>query len=268
MCWFIGILTFMVNFISILIHIKLFSQLHTNKFFPFGLSLVDYLFGIYLLTISSANSFYGRSYVGLEYTSKQHFACKVSSLCSLAYLIASPIMLFVMVFARFCVIKWPMNSKFKCEIFNRRITFTIIMTIVGCCFIVFFTLTEGLGHHISNYMSFITNKSKTNRIHFIHFFNNYLCSTILPNYKYNSKFIDNFGINQNKSSSVSSSKVGKYNQIIIHLLIVIFSNMCCWIPSTVVFILPLAGYQVSNHILVLVITIVVPINCIVDPIIF
>ena len=135
----------MVNFISILIHIKLFSQLHTNKFFPFGLSLVDYLFGIYLLTISSANSFYGRSYVGLEYTAKQHFACKVSSLCSLASLIASPIMLFVMVFARFCVIKWPMNSKFKCEIFNRRITFTIIMTIVGCCFIVFFTLTEGLG---------------------------------------------------------------------------------------------------------------------------
>ena len=55
LCFSFGILTFLVNSISILIHIKLFSQLQTNKFFTLYLTLVDWLYGIYLLIISSAD---------------------------------------------------------------------------------------------------------------------------------------------------------------------------------------------------------------------
>ena len=267
-CWFVGILTVVTNSISILIHIKFFSQLHTNKFFTFGLSLVDCVFGMYLLTISSADSFYGRKYVGLEYLWKHTMACEVSSLCSLASLTASPIMLFVMMFARFSVIQWPMDSKFKCEIFNRRIILAIIIAIIGCCIIVVLTFINGLGYHIPTSICILlyANGKPTNFILFtslliicVQLF--CLISNIIIT------VLTILALSKKKSPSVSSSlKKGKYNQIIIHLLIIIFSNMCCWIPSTVVFILPLAGYQVSNHLLSWIITIVVPINCIVDPI--
>ena len=49
--------------------------------------------------------------------------------------IASPIILFIMVLARFCVIRWPMTSKFKYERFNRKLTLAVLVPTVGFCFI-------------------------------------------------------------------------------------------------------------------------------------
>ena len=62
--WFAGTLTLTTNFISILFHITLFSQLQTNKFFTLSLSMVDCLYGLYLLTISMADWYYRGYYEG------------------------------------------------------------------------------------------------------------------------------------------------------------------------------------------------------------
>ena len=53
-----------------------------------------------------------------------------------------------------------------------------------------------------------------------------------------------------ESSNTSLGLIkGKYKEIIIHLFIVIFVNICFWVPSTVVFILPLTGCQMPSIIL-------------------
>ena len=52
-CFSVAILTILLNLISIVIHIKLFSELQTNKFFTLSLSLVDCLYGLYLLIINN-----------------------------------------------------------------------------------------------------------------------------------------------------------------------------------------------------------------------
>ena len=60
----------------------------------------------------------------------------------------------------------------------------------------------------------------------------------------------------------------KLGKVARHLLMVIFTNISCWIPSNIVLFLPLIGYQVSNQILSWITLIVIPINSILDPIIF
>ena len=72
-----------------------------------------------------------------------------------------------------------------------------------------------------------------------------------------------------ESSNTSLGLIkGKYKEIIIHLFIVIFVNICFWVPSTVVFILPLTGYQIPSIILTWTTVTVVPMNFVFNPILF
>ena len=79
MFWFTSVFIILMNSICIVIHFKLFSQLPITKFFTLGLSLVDYLYGMYLLLISSVNLYYEGYYAGVEYAWKQNFVCKASA---------------------------------------------------------------------------------------------------------------------------------------------------------------------------------------------
>ena len=269
-CWLVGILTTMINLISIFIHIKLFYQLQTNKFFTFSLSLVDCLYEIYLLTISSADWHFRGHYVGAEYTWKESFACKVSSFIALVSLVTSPIISSILMLARFCVIQWPLTTNFKCEIFSRKITLTILITIIGSCLIVVITFVNVVRKHILTGVCILLYTSGQLTEFFSFVSSAVICIQIfclISNVMINSLTI--LALIKLKSCSIPSSlKKEKYNQIINNLFLVILANMCCWIPSTVVFILPLTGYQVSTYLLTWVIILVVPINYIVNPILF
>ena len=270
MFFFIGILTVMLNLIAEVIHIKLFSLLQTNKFFTLGLSLIDCLFGIYLLTISFADLYYRGYFAGVEFQWKQSFVCHVSSFTALVSLITSPIIVFVMMLARFCVIQWPMTSKFKSEKFSKKVMFTIIVILVGCCFIIEFTFMIVHGSHLPNRMCLLlyTNGYLSKFILFTSMV--VICiQTICLILIMTLNILTISVLNRMDESYASvSSKKAQYTQIKTHLLIVILTNVCCWIPSSISFILPLVGYKVPSTLLVWVIITVFPINFVVNPILF
>ena len=60
----------------------------------------------------------------------------------------------------------------------------------------------------------------------------------------------------------------KYKKVSKKLFLIILSNLCCWLPSSGIFLLPLFGYQVSRNLLNWAIVTVVPINSVLDPITF
>ena len=148
MFWFTSVFIILMNSICIVIHFKLFSQLPITKFFTLGLSLVDYLYGMYLLLISSVNLYYEEYDARVEYAWKQNFVCKASAFTTLVSFIGSPTISFVMLMARFCVIQWPMTSKFKSKMFIRRIIFAVLLLIINCCFIVGISFVYRFGSHI------------------------------------------------------------------------------------------------------------------------
>ena len=268
MCWFIGTLTCLMNLTSIAIHVKLFSQLQTNKFFTLFLSVVDCLYGMYLLIISFADLHYRGHYAGAEYMWKQSYACKTSSFMTLLSFIASPMILFIIVLARFCVIKWPMTSKFKYEGFSRKLTFTVLVATVSFCFILVVSFIFGPENHVPSEVCLLL--YTTGQLSKLILFSSLLviCVQIFC-------LISNVTLNVlpivalvKHSITSQSLKKGKDKQIIINLLYVMFTNICCWIPSTTVFILPFAGYQVSSNLLAWIVITVVPINAIANPILF
>ena len=270
-CFSVGTLAVLLNLISTVVHIKLFSQLQTNKFFTLCLSLVDCLNGLYLLIISSADWYYRGYYAGAEFIWKQSFVCHGSSFITSVSFIASPIILFVMMFARFRVVQWPMTSKFKCEKFSARILYFIIIAIVSFCFIVLLTFLNVISNHMPNRMClFMYSKGELSEL-ILFMFLLVICIQIFcltSNIVVNLLSISLI-IKQNKSGMSSTPKQkSKYNQIFIHLVIVICVNMCCWIPSVVVFILFLTGYKMSSYFFMWIIIVIVPINSIADPILF
>ena len=270
LCFFVGILALMLNSISIVFHIKFYSQLQGNKFFTLSLSLTDCLYGMYLLTINSANWYYRGYYAGAEFTWTKSFACQASSFITLFSFIASPLILFVMMLARFYVIQWPITSKFKCEKHIEKITSSIIFITAICCLIMIVTFICILGQHVLTGMCILlyTNGQLSEFILVTSL--TVICVQIFC-------LISNMTVNMfsvwiliTKMNSIipHCTKNENYKQIVINLFVVIFINMCSWIPSSVVFILPLIGYQISDYLFTWVFIAVVPLNYVVNPVLF
>ena len=68
--------------------------------------------------------------------------------------------------------------------------------------------------------------------------------------------------------TITQIKNTKYEQVSKKLFVIILSNFCCWIPSSTIFLLPLFGYQLSRSVLNWATVIVIPINSVLDPVIF
>ena len=71
-----------------------------------------------------------------------------------------------------------------------------------------------------------------------------------------------------ESGLTLKSKDKKSVKVMKHLIVTIFTNMCCWIPSSGVFISILVGHKVSNHLLGWITVVIVPINSVLDPLLF
>ena len=270
-CFSFAILTVLLNLFSIVIPINLFSELQTNKFFTLCLSVADCLYGLYLLIIGSADMYYRGYYAGAEFTWKKSFVCQTSLFFASVSFITSPIILFVLMLARFCVIQWPLTSKFKCEKFCARIIVSVITATVIFSFICVITFIKVFSQEVPDGMCLFMH-SKGQLSEFILVMSLVvICVQIfclIGNTVFNISSIVLLIKTSKSTVSPSLKKKNKYKNIVIHLLIVIFINMCCLIPSTVVFALPLAGYQMSSYILVWIIIAIVPINSTVDPVIF
>ena len=143
LCWLIAILAFFLNIISFLIHNKNFkSQRNT---FPTGhLALADWCFGIYLLIIASADLYFKENYLGYKLTWKGQFICKAAAFFALT-MMASPIILCLMMLARYCVIQWPMTSKFKNKTYVKKLVEVFLIVVYAFALFSFLVVLVSLG---------------------------------------------------------------------------------------------------------------------------
>ena len=112
LCWLIGILAVFLNTVSFLIHSRKFIS-QRNTFPTVYLALIDCCFGIYLIIIASADLYYKGIYAGYELDMEEEtFCARYLPFLPLFSMVVSPIILCLMMLARFCVIQWPISSKF------------------------------------------------------------------------------------------------------------------------------------------------------------
>ena len=268
-CRFVTTFSITLNLISFIFHLSHYKKHNLNNIFLLSLSFVDFWYGIYLCGISAADFYHQDQYIGLEYHWRNSIFCKLISILAFLSLILSPIIFFNMMLNKFCVVKWPLNSKFKNIAYAKNVfLFTIIVGVLitisficpyivlmekhsptGLCLQIF-TLTEA--SLILKLSSFTLIMIRIITI-----------ISILSMYIWLLKIL----FRRNKVLDLSNLK-GKERakSLSLSLLIIIGFNIVAWMPFSVVISLPLVGNIVHYDLLAWVIIMVVPINSTFDPI--
>ena len=110
-----GNLLIFLNIISFFLNIRMKKL--TQNICSAYLAFIDWCFGVYLLIIAIADMDYKGNYIGLEMSWRSSLTCKLTSLFAFVSMTVSPIILCIMMISRFCVIQWPVTSKFKDKTF-------------------------------------------------------------------------------------------------------------------------------------------------------
>ena len=107
--WVIAILIIVMNLISLYVHLQKSSP---KAFIVIVLSIVDLFYGMYLIMIKSVDTYYKDLHIEFSYIWKNSFMCRLLAFISLYSWLCSPILLLVIMTARFSIIRWPMTSYF------------------------------------------------------------------------------------------------------------------------------------------------------------
>ena len=262
----IGSLTIILNMISFVLDItkrKMSKQTQASSIIY--LSLFNWLIGLYLIIIALADWYYKGNYIGLEMSWRNNLACKLASFLVLLSLTVSPVILCILMLTKFCVIKWPMTSKLKDPSFVKRVIEISFTVVTGICISLISTIF------------IFPNKYNLTGICIPLFtpYNHSLPLLVTTLFIVNVKFsclvtivILSILLLHTLKKTEIQTKNKQYEKVSKKLFITILTNICCWIPSSTIFILPVFGYCVHHNLLSWMTVIVVPINPALDPFIF
>ena len=257
-CWLTGIFSVLLNSASFILQIRQKQYVY--------LATVDCMFGIHLLIIACADLYFKGSYVGYELVWKDSILCKISSFSVFVSMMISPIMLCVIMIARYCVVKWPLTSAFTNQIYMKRVMKLWIIIAIFACIFLFSSLFGFHKNYTPTGLCLALFKSKEQSL--------LLLLTSLPIILVQMSCLLIILIlaillkTQLKSHIQLKSKNIKSEKVTIQLFLTTMAMMCCWIPSSIAFMLPILGYQVSYYLFNWIIILVVPINSVLDPLLF
>ena len=169
--------------------------------------------------------------------------------------------------ARFCVSQWPMASKFKNKVFASRLILLIMIMTISICILVITYFYGIIYSHVPSGMCLLL-YTGTKCSYFVKFVSlKIICVQTIC-------LISNVTLHlltrrtlTNENESMLSCTRHRNKQVKIYLLIINITNICCWIPSSIVFIMPIIGYEVTKSLLAWIIILIIPINFVFDPLI-
>ena len=270
MCWSIGTFACLLNSIALVLNITYTKISLSNSPLTCGLIIVDGFFGVYLLTTAMADVYYRGNYIGYESSWKSSFICKISSLLALLSMITSPLVLCLIMVSRYCVIQWPMDSRFLDPSFLRSVmVYFFTLSFVLC--ISFVLILYGiLGQNVPTSVCLLISTSAKHQSAII----SLATSVAVLIQTISSLVVLIFGclllktVLQTENIPQKQNKSWQAKDVTIQITVLTLTNLCCWIPSSVFFTLPYFGYSVSDSTLAWITIGVVPINSALDPIFY
>ena len=194
------------------------------------------------------------------------FLCKVSAFFFIIYMMISPIILCLMMLARYNVVQWPLTSTFRNKTFVKKIIELFLTVAICFCILLISGIFPILGKNVPTDICLPAYTSKDQSL-FVLFM-----SLIVILIQMGSLFVmvslsillivTLYKLEKRTYLQTRNSKLGKVAK---HLIMVIVTNIFCWVPSNIVLILALTGYQLSNVFFSWIILIVIPINSMLDP---
>ncbi len=267
--WFISTLGIAMNISSFFAIWKNALQgAHNYKSLVALLAVSDTVCCISLLIIVAADAIIGDNYLQYEFYWRSNICCYASSTLSLIANFLSVVTINLLALTRYHVAVWPLASRFLENKFLGMICVfgTAINVILGVSLNVYFVLTtEGkqlptglcliLGHTKHFTTSMITTI-------FIIIIQGVSCVTIPVLYLLLILQVDKS--KENLKDSVAHKEEGNMTKSIL----VSFTNLLCWIPSTIMLRLTLTWDDYPYSILIWTTMVIIPLNAILNPFVF
>ncbi len=258
----------LLNAVSLGNRIYSLKHEHGNAFDIIVLSVntSDFLCGTYLLALVSANAYFDDSFLVNEKNWRKHHLCFCIFLLSCLFAMSSAITLLIISVSRLMVVLYPMESNFKRKSYVTKLVTSCIVT----CLIlsILFTLTHRFVSSEAPFVLCLPTIDPTNSNVLIKFVTFFLSLTqiscaigICVVYCVLIRTL----VKKSKEASLQKSKERSNAGMITQLIIITLSNLLCWIPSDVIFIV---SQFVSNYPVDMVIWIsiaVTPVNSILNP---
>ena len=270
MCWSSGSFAFVLNFNALVLNIKYTKTSLGNSLLTFGLIMVDGFFGVYLLTTAVADVYYRGNYIGYELSWRSSLVCKVSSLLALHSMVTSPLVLCLIMISRYCVIHWPLDSRFLDPSFFRAVVVSLFTFSFLLCISFVVIVYVILGQNVPTSVCLLISTSAKHQSTII----SLATSVAVLIQTISSVIVLIFGslllktVLQSESIPQKQNKTWQTKYVSIQITVLTFTNLFCWIPSSVFFSLPYFGYSVSDSTLAWITIGVVPINSALNPIFY
>ncbi len=232
----------------------------------------DLLCGVYLLILLGAHGFYSGNFMINEKHWRQSLPCFTVSFLSVIYGLLSPFFLVILSVSRLMVVLYPFNSKFKQTRFVAKVLiFSGIATAVVSLSLL--TFSWSLHSEVKSTLCLsLIDPAKSDLlvaittfvISIFQFISSIVICTIYL-------FIS---CSVSKTQTLHSKTVQKQNRknqnltMILQLVVVTASNILCWIPFDIIYILSLFLLRYPVEMVIWTTIAVTPINSVVNPLVF
>ncbi len=232
------------------------------------LHLVDSLNGLHLLTLASADEYYGETYVAYEISWRQGFLCNSVSVISLFSNMMSIWILFFLAISRIMIIKHPMltrvkEPKFVISILGSGLLLVSVFVTVSSSILITQShegqaLPLCVMYGVSgNVHSIITALHGLIQLFAVLSITSFYCYVI-------------FLLKKADESAVASRSTGKHSlhlsaSTLFQLVFVSISDIICWLPSSIIAFLSVIFKEYPIQLLFWVVLVLAPLNSILNP---
>ncbi len=254
---------------TVLFKTKELKTSQANKVTVVSVNVADLTCGAHLLVLSSAHLFYQSSFALKEDQWRSSVPCFCSFFVVLNFSLISPVVMCFLSLSRYKIVDRPVDTKFKNKnfvlkslsaIFSGTASFSISPTIA----------TKLLNRKLSTSLCspFV---DPTNSIFlvrpitfFVIIFQLTACIFIIGT---NTKLFEKLRNTQKQLQKSKSRKLSNL-PLALQLVVVTSSNVVCWIPSGVIFLVTLLKDNYSVEMLVWTTVAVTPLNSVINPLVF
>ena len=244
------------------------KQLSEFKKWVLSINICDLIVGLYLLTVSMKDTTEGSDYFYVDLIWRSSLVCYGISFMFLLSISLSPLFLLLISLCRYMAIKDPFKKPFS-KRSSKVISVYFPLLLMTITFIILYIRhnIEGLSY-LSSPLCIVLGKTDESVIQFVttlgislYFIILFLIIAVI-----HCKLVYLTKVSELKTSE--SQKKERFKNITKHIVVVGLSNGLCWIPSSVFFLISSFVDGFSVFWLYWIILVILPINPMINPIIF
>ncbi len=265
----VSLLVCLANIICICIHLYFYKRGTAFNIVTLAVNSTDIICSFYLLGSGVADVYYDRTYIMNDLYWRSSVACFSLFFLAMTFSVSSPSCLLLMSVCRMQVVQRPFDSKVKDKQF---VSLLILYSFLPLLFLsLFLTLVTFLLHGTvptALCLPFVDPTDTYLIFELITWIVSFLQLSVSVAILVLYVKIIQAVIESKKNLRIRSTAKRSETPIIVQLVIITFSNIMCWLPSSGIFLTSLLISQYPIVMVTMTTIVVMPINSLVNPIVF